>query len=68
MRPVRPHELRHTALATALDRTKDLRAVMTFAGHARPETTAGYTRTTRKRLEAVVAAIDYEAALAEANG
>lgn len=66
MPKVRPHELRHTALATALDRTHDLRAVMTFAGHARPETTAGYTRTTRKRLEAVVAAIDYDAAAKEA--
>lgn len=66
MPKVRPHELRHTALATALDRTKDLRAVMTFAGHARPETTAGYTRTTKKRLAAVVDSIDYEAAAAEA--
>ena len=65
---VRPHELRHTALATALDRTRDLRAVMTFAGHVRPETTAGYTRTTSKRLAAVVEAIDYEAAVREAWG
>lgn len=65
---VRPHQLRHTALATALDRTKDLRAVQDFAGHARPETTAGYTRTTRRRLNAVVSAIDYEAAAIEAIG
>lgn len=68
MPPVKPHQLRHTALATALDRTKDLRAVQDFAGHARPETTAGYTRTTGRRLEAVVSAIDYEAAAAEAAG
>lgn len=66
MPTVTPHILRHTALATALDRTRDLRAVQDFAGHAKPETTAGYTRTTAKRLTAVVMAIDYEAAAAEA--
>lgn len=59
--PVTVHQLRHTALATALDATRDLRAVQQLAGHARPETTAIYTRTTRRRLEAVVAAIDYGA-------
>jgi integrase len=53
------HQLRHTALATALDNTRDLRAVQQLAGHARPETTALYTRTTAQRLIEVVAAIDY---------
>lgn len=48
-----PHRLRHTSLATANDRTGDLRAVQTFARHAKPETTAGYTRTTEKRLRDV---------------
>lgn len=54
-----PHRGRHTALATANDATGDLRAVQAFARHAKPETTAGYTRATNRRLQAVVAAIDY---------
>lgn len=53
-----PHKLRHTALATALDATKDLRAVQSLAGHSDPSVTAGYTRTTEKRLRAAVLAID----------
>lgn len=57
--PVTVHQLRHTSLATALDLTRDLRAVQQFAGHARPETTAIYTRTTSARLIAVVNSIDY---------
>lgn len=56
---VRPHELRHTALATANDRTGDLRATQEFARHARPETTAIYTRATAARLQGVVASLDY---------
>lgn len=48
-----PHRLRHTALATANDRLGDLRAVQTFARHSKPETTAGYTRTTARRLRDV---------------
>lgn len=55
------HVLRHTALATSLDATGDLRAVQELAGHARPETTAGYTRVLRGRLEAAAFAIDYPA-------
>ena len=58
--PVATHVLRHTALATALDATGDLRAVQELAGHARPETTAGYTRVRRDRLEAAVSAISYD--------
>lgn len=57
--PVRAHQLRHSALSTANDATGDLRAVQALAGHAKPETTAGYTRASRHRLEAAVAAIDY---------
>lgn len=57
---VAPHRLRHTALATANDVTGDLRAVQDFARHARPDTTAGYTRTTERRLRAVLVALDYE--------
>ena len=58
--PVRPHELRHTCLATANDRTGDLRAVQSFARHTKPQTTAGYTRASKRRLDAVVQAIDYD--------
>lgn len=53
------HVLRHTALATALDNCRDLRAVQELAGHARPETTAGYTRVTRRRLVDAVRSISY---------
>jgi integrase len=53
------HQLRHTALTTANDNLGDLRAVQTFARHEKPETTAGYTRTTRTRLQEVSEALDY---------
>lgn len=56
---VTPHRLRHTALALANDNTGDLRAVQAFAGHSRPETTAGYTRASTRALRAVVDSIDY---------
>lgn len=54
-----PHELRHTALATANDRTGNLRSVQTFARHSKPSTTSGYTRTTNMRLREVSDALDY---------
>lgn len=54
-----PHELRHTALATANDGLGDLRAVQTFARHSDPSTTAIYTRTKKKRLREVSDALDY---------
>ena len=57
--PIATHVLRHTALAVANDNTHDLRAVQELAGHARPETTAGYTRVRGQRLEATVRAITY---------
>lgn len=53
------HRLRHSALATANDITHDLRSVQELARHSRPETTSLYTRTTQKRLRAVVDAIEY---------
>jgi integrase/recombinase XerC len=53
------HVLRHTALATALDLSRDLRAVQELAGHARPETTAGYTRVKNDRLRQVAFAVTY---------
>lgn len=56
---VRPHWLRHTALATSNDVTGDLRTVQHFAGHAKPETTAGYTRASKQRLQDAVRAIAY---------
>lgn len=59
---VTTHQLRHTALTTALDNTENLRAVMEFARHERPQTTAGYTRTTKEQLQRVSAALDYGAA------
>lgn len=54
-----PHVLRHTALAEMNDRSHDLRAVQQIARHSRPETTAGYTRTTSARMVAVTSMIDY---------
>ena len=60
--PIPPHVLRHTALTTALDITRDLRAVQELARHADPVTTAGYTRVRRRRLLETVTAICYEEA------
>ena len=60
--PIPTHVLRHTALATALDATGDLRTVQELAGHASPETTAGYTRVSKRKLEQIVNAIDYRGA------
>lgn len=57
--PISTHILRHTALAEANDRSGDLRAVQEIARHSRPETTAGYTRVTSQRLQAVMAMVDY---------
>ena len=59
---ISPHILRHTCLATANDLTGDLRAVQELARHARPETTAGYTRVSGRRLQSVAFAIDYSRA------
>jgi integrase/recombinase XerC len=53
------HELRHSAITALNDRTGNLRAVQAFARHARPETTALYTRVSDQRLTAAVESIDY---------
>lgn len=60
LEPVPPHQLRHTCLATMNDATGDLRAVQEFARHSRPETTAGYTRVTTKRMLQMAMALDYQ--------
>jgi integrase/recombinase XerC len=54
-----PHRLRHTALATANDRSGDLRAVQDFARHAKIDTTSMYTRSTARRLIKAMESIDY---------
>lgn len=56
---VTPHRLRHTCLATANDRTGDLRAVQDFARHAKPSTTSIYTRTKQRRLREISDSLDY---------
>lgn len=57
--PLQPHQLRHTAIATINDTTGDLRTAQEFARHARPETTAIYTRTTAARLWEAALSLDY---------
>ena len=56
---ISPHVLRHTAIATLNDTTRDLRAAQVFARHLSPETTVLYTRVSRRRLVEAVEAIDY---------
>lgn len=53
------HVLRHTALAEAHDRSLNLRAVQTIAGHSRSETTEIYTRTTNRQLRETIDMIYY---------
>jgi len=57
---VSTHRLRHTALATANDKTGDLRATSALARHSKIQTTMIYTRTKARRLRATVEAIDYD--------
>lgn len=56
---LRPHQLRHTALATMNDKTGDLRATSEFARHRRLETTMVYTRTSEDGLRKVMNALEY---------
>ena len=56
---ITPHVLRHTAITELNDATGDLGAAQAFARHARPETTALYTRVDGQRLTAAVESIDY---------
>lgn len=48
-----------TSLTEALDGTKNLRAVMAFARHNKPDVTAGYTRTTNEQLRRVSDALKF---------
>ncbi|MFC8733563.1 tyrosine-type recombinase/integrase [Luteimicrobium sp. NPDC057192] len=50
------HTLRHRAGTVGYDRTRDLLAVMTFLGHAKPETTLRYVRLPDDALRAVARA------------
>ncbi len=65
--PVTTHVLRHTCLTSANDATGDLRAVQFLARHARPDTTAGYTRVNTKRMLRAVLALDYKHLAQEAK-
>lgn len=56
---ISPHQLRHTSIGTINDKTQDLRTAQDFAGHARPETTAIYTRSTTARMLSAVEALDF---------
>lgn len=60
---IRTHLLRHTMLTEANDRSGDLRTTQEIARHARPETTAGYTRVNRQRMQEVTAMVSYGRAL-----
>lgn len=48
------HNLRHRAGTKAYERTGDLRAVQEFLGHAKPETTALYTKVVSGRVRAAM--------------
>lgn len=65
--PCPPHVLRHTCLASLNDATRDLRAVQELARHARPETTAGYTRVRDRRMVETLLRLDYGAIAAAAE-
>jgi integrase len=54
-----PHQMRHTVLTAMHDHGGDLRAVASFAGHRRIETTTTYTRTTLDRTIAAQAGVDW---------
>jgi site-specific recombinase XerC len=49
-----PHQWRHTSASTALEATKDLRAVQEFLGHASISTTQIYTNVSNPRRAALV--------------
>jgi site-specific recombinase XerD len=54
-----PHALRHTMATRMLEQTGDLRVVQVFLGHARPETTAIYTKVRPAKLEEASARLDF---------
>jgi integrase len=63
-----PHKLRHTFISDVNDTSGDLRVAQELARHASPETTAGYTRVSRKRMVAASASLSYASARAVVNG
>ena len=56
---LRPHQLRHTAIATIHDATGDLRTASEFARHRRIETTMIYSRTPEATLRKAVDQLNY---------
>lgn len=56
---LRPHQLRHTAIATMHDMTGDLRTASEFARHRRIETTMIYSRTPEATLRKAVDQLHY---------
>lgn len=56
---VTPHQLRHTAITEAYDRSKDLRAAQDLAGHTDPAQTATYTWTSEDAAIAAVESLDW---------
>lgn len=53
------HRMRHTALTLLNERTRDLRAAQTLAGHSSPATTALYTTATDRALADAVGELEY---------
>jgi integrase len=57
--PIAPHRMRHTFGATVNDKTGDFRTTQELMGHSDPKTTALYTRSTRRRMQDAIDALDY---------
>jgi integrase len=53
-----PHKLRHTFISDVNDRN-DLRVAQLMARHASPDTTAGYTRVPKEKMEAASRRLSY---------
>jgi integrase/recombinase XerC len=62
------HQLRHRFASEAYKASRDLRAVQSLMGHARPETTAGYAEFSRPEAAAAVEAIPAPARLRAVSG
>lgn len=56
---VHAHQLRHTSLTEAYDRSRDPFAVQGLAGHADPSQTSHYTRRTHEDMRAAVEMVDF---------
>lgn len=62
-----PHALRHTVATRMLEVGGDLRAVQEFLGHARPETTAIYTKVRPARIKANTDLLDFDESASESD-